>query len=136
MKEFTEKEKLSVLTLSYIAKQKLNDFASVDLLDLLKLLVLEDNNLHSLTWTQSKGVLGNCFTNIYDYSGKIFSIFAKDDNFYQCSTIILMVKKINARDYTMVEIYKVQLRSRETLINNVDFNNNTIGYDNCKFIMY
>ena len=32
--------------------------------------------------------------------------------------------------------YKVQLRSRETLINNVDFNNNTIGYDNCKFIMY
>lgn len=49
MKEFTEKEKLSVLTLSYIAKQKLNDFASVDLLDLLKLLVLEDNNLHSLT---------------------------------------------------------------------------------------
>ena len=40
-----------VLTLSYIAKQKLNDFASVDLLDLLKLLVLEDNNLHSLTWT-------------------------------------------------------------------------------------
>ena len=36
----------------------------------------------------------------------------------------------------MVEIYKVQLRSRETLINNVDFNNNTIGYDNCKFIMY
>lgn len=87
MKEFTEKEKLSVLTLSYIAKQKLNDFASVDLLDLLKLLVLEDNNLHSLTWTQSKGVLGNCLTNIYDYSGKIFSIFAKDDNFYQCSTI-------------------------------------------------
>ena len=48
----------------------------------------------------------------------------------------LMVKKNNARDYTMVEIYKVQLRSRETLINNVDFNNNTIGYDNCKFIMY
>ena len=87
MKEFTEKEKLSVLTLSYIAKQKLNDFTPVDLLDLLKLLVLEDNNLHSLTWTQSKGVLGNCFTNIYDYSGKIFSIFAKDDNFYQCSTI-------------------------------------------------
>ena len=48
----------------------------------------------------------------------------------------LMVKKNNARDYTMVEIYKVQLRSRETLINNVDFNNNTIGYDNCNFIMY
>ena len=48
----------------------------------------------------------------------------------------LMVKKNNARDYTMVEIYKVQLRSRETLINNVDFINNTIGYDNCKFIMY
>ena len=48
----------------------------------------------------------------------------------------LMVKKNNARDYTMVEIYKVQLRSRETIINNVDFNNNTIGYDNCKFIMY
>ena len=48
----------------------------------------------------------------------------------------LMVKKNNARDYTMVEIYKVQLRSRETFINNVDFNNNTIGYDNCKFIMY
>ena len=48
----------------------------------------------------------------------------------------LMVKKNNALDYTMVEIYKVQLRSRETLINNVDFNNNTIGYDNCKFIMY
>ena len=48
----------------------------------------------------------------------------------------LMVKKNNARDYTMVEIYKVQLRSRETLINNVDFNKNTIGYDNCKFIMY
>ena len=69
MKEFTEKEKLSVLTLSYIAKPKLNDFACVDLLDLLKLLVLEDNNLHSFTWTQSKGVLGNFFTNIYDYSG-------------------------------------------------------------------
>ena len=48
----------------------------------------------------------------------------------------LMVKKNNARDYTMVEIYKVQLRGRETIINNVDFNNNTIGYDNCKFIMY
>ena len=48
----------------------------------------------------------------------------------------LMVKKNNAWDYTMVEIYKVQLRSRETFINNVDFNNNTIGYDNCKFIMY
>ena len=48
----------------------------------------------------------------------------------------LMVKKNNALVYTMVEIYKVQLRSRETLINNVDFNNNTIGYDNCKFIMY
>ena len=48
----------------------------------------------------------------------------------------LMVKKNNARDYTMVEIYKVQLRSRETIINNVDFNKNTIGYDNCKFIMY
>ena len=48
----------------------------------------------------------------------------------------LMVKKNNARDYTMVEIYEVQLRSRETFINNVDFNNNTIGYDNCKFIMY
>ena len=48
----------------------------------------------------------------------------------------LMVKKNNALVNTMVEIYKVQLRSRETLINNVDFNNNTIGYDNCKFIMY
>ena len=52
VKEFTEKEKLSVLILSYIAKHKLNGSASVDLLDLLKLIVPEDNNLQSLTLTK------------------------------------------------------------------------------------
>lgn len=34
VKEFSEKEKLSVLILSYIAKHKLNGSASVDLLEL------------------------------------------------------------------------------------------------------
>lgn len=87
VKEFTEKEKLSVLIPSYIAKHKLNGSASVDLLDLLKLIVPEDNNLHSLTLTQINEALGNCVTNIYDYCGKCFSIFPKDDNSYQCSTI-------------------------------------------------
>lgn len=87
VKEFTEKEKLSVLILSYIAKHKLNGSASVHLLDLLKLIVPEDNNLHSLTLTQINEALGNCVTNIYDYCGKCFSIFPKDDNSYQCSTI-------------------------------------------------
>ena len=66
--------------------------------------------------------------------GRFFPSLQKMTTF--TNVVQLMVKKINARDYTMVEIYKVQLRSRETLINNVDFNNNTIGYDNCKFIMY
>lgn len=87
VKEFTEKEKLSVLILSYIAKHKLNGSASVDLLDLLKLIVPDDNNLHSLTLTQINEALGNCITNVYDYCGKCFSIFPKDDNSYQCSTI-------------------------------------------------
>ena len=87
VKEFTEKEKLSVLILSYIAKHKLNGSASVELLDLLKLIVPEDNKLHSLTLTQINEALGNCVTNIYDYCGKCFSIFPKDDNSYQCSTI-------------------------------------------------
>ena len=66
--------------------------------------------------------------------GRFFPSLQKMTTF--TNVVQLMVKKINARDYTMVEIYKVQLRSRETFINNVDFNNNTIGYDNCKFIMY
>ena len=87
VKEFTEKEKLSVLILSYIAKHKLNGSASVDLLDLLKLIVPEDNNLRSLTLTRLNEALGNCVTNIYDYCGKCFTIFPKDDNSYQCSTI-------------------------------------------------
>ena len=86
MKEFTEKEKLSVLILSYIAKHKLNGSASVDLLDLLKLIVPEDNNLHSLTLSEIKETLGNCVTNIYDYCGKCFSVFPTDENIYQCST--------------------------------------------------
>ena len=87
VKEFSEKEKLSVLILSYIAKHKLTGSASVDLLDLLKLIVPEDNNVHSLTLTQINETLGNCVTNIYDYCGKCFSIFPKDENSYQCSTI-------------------------------------------------
>ena len=66
--------------------------------------------------------------------GRFFPSLQKMTTFINVAQ--LMMKKNNARDYTMVEIYKVQLRSRETLINNVDFNNNTIGYDNCKFIMY
>ena len=86
VKEFNEKEKLSVLILSYIAKHKLNGSASVDLLDLLKLIVPENNNLQSLTLTQINEALGNCVTNIYDYCGKCFSIFPKDENTYQCST--------------------------------------------------
>ena len=87
VKEFTEKEKLSVLILSYIAKHKLNGSASVDLLDLLKVIVPEDNNLRSLTLTRLNEALGNCVTNIYDYYGKCFTNFPKDDNSYQCSTI-------------------------------------------------
>ena len=75
VKEFTEKEKLSVLILSYIAKHKLNGSASVDLLDLLKQIVPEDNSLHSLTMTQLNEALGNCVRNIYDYCGNCFIVF-------------------------------------------------------------
>ena len=73
--------------LSYIAKHKLNGSASVDLLDLLKVIVPDDYNLHSLTLTQINEAVGNCVTKVYDYCGKCFSIFPKDDNSYQCSTI-------------------------------------------------
>lgn len=86
VKEFSEKEKLSVLILSYIAKHKLNGSASVDLLELLKLIAPKDNNLHSLTLSEIKETLGDCLTNIYDYCSKCFSIFPKDENIYQCST--------------------------------------------------
>lgn len=86
MKEFTEKEKLSVIILSYIAKHKLNGSASADLLEVLKLIIPEDNNLHSLTLSEIKETLGNCVTNVYDYCGKCFSIFPADENTYQCSS--------------------------------------------------
>jgi len=50
----------------------LNGSASVDLLDLLKLIVPEDNNLHSLTLSEIKETLGNCVTNdIYTRLKKI-----------------------------------------------------------------
>ena len=86
VKEFTEKEKVSVLILSYIAKHKLNGSASMDLLDLLRLIVPEDSNLHSLTLSEIKETLGNCVTNVYDYCGLCFTIFPMDDKIYQCST--------------------------------------------------
>lgn len=86
VKEFTEKEKLSVLILSYIAKRKLNGTASADLLDLLKLITPEDNNLCSLNLSEIREMLGNCVANVYDYCGKCFSIFPKDEDIYQCRT--------------------------------------------------
>ena len=113
VKEFTEKEKVSVLILSYIPKHKLNGSASVDLLGLLKLIVPDDNNLHSLTLTQINEALGNCITNIYDYCGKCFSSFQKDDSSYQCSTIDV---HNNVQDYAFVGIYEVKLRSRKIYI--------------------
>ena len=72
--------------LSYIAKHTLNGSASTDLLDIFKLVVPEDKTLHSLTLTQLNEALGNCITNIYDYCGKCFTIFPKDDNSHQCRT--------------------------------------------------
>lgn len=86
VEEFTEKEKLSVLILSYIAKHKLNGSAFVDLLVLLKLIVPEHDNLISLSLSEIKETLGDCVTNVYDYCGKCFSIFPTDDSVYQCST--------------------------------------------------
>lgn len=85
----TEKERLSLIILSYIAKYKLNGSASVDLLDLIKLIAPEDtcNTLQSLTLSDIKETLGDCIVNLYDYCGKCFSIFPKDETIYQCSTI-------------------------------------------------
>ena len=114
VKEFTEKEKLSVLILSYIAKHKLNGSASVDLLDLLKLIIPDDNNLHSLTWTQFNEALGNCITNVYDYCGKCFSIFLKMITVTNAAQ--LMAKDNNVQHYAIVGIYEVKLRSRKIYI--------------------
>ena len=83
----TEKERLSLIILSYIAKYKLSGSASVDLLDLLKLIAPEDNILQSLTLSDIKETLGDCIVNLYDCCGKCFSIFPKDETIYQCSTI-------------------------------------------------
>lgn len=82
----SEKEKLSLLILSYIAKYKLSGSASVDLLDLLKLIAPEDNTLRSLSLSDIKETLGDCIVNVYDYCGKCFSIFPKDENICQCNT--------------------------------------------------
>ena len=82
----SKKEKLSLLILSYIAKYKLSGSASVDLLDLLKLIAPEDNTLRSLSLSDIKETLGDCIVNVYDYCGKCFSIFPKDENIYQCNT--------------------------------------------------
>ncbi len=82
----SEKEKLSLLILSYIAKHKLSGSASFDLLDLLKLITPEDNTLQSLTLNYIKETLGDCVINVYDYCGKCFSIFPKDEDVYQCNT--------------------------------------------------
>ena len=86
VKVLSDKEKLSLLILSYIAKFKLSGSASVDLLDLLKLIAPEDTTLQSLTLNEIKETLGNCVINVYDYCGKCFSIFPKDKNIYQCNT--------------------------------------------------
>lgn len=82
----TEKERLSLIILSYIAKYKLSGSASVDLLDLLKLITPEDKTLQSLTLSDIKETLGDCIVNLHDYCGKCFSIFPKDETIYQCST--------------------------------------------------
>ena len=81
-----EKEKLSLLILSYIARYKLSGSASADLLDLLKLIAPGDNTLQSLVLSEIKETLGDCILNVYDYCGKCFSIFPKDENIYQCNT--------------------------------------------------
>ena len=81
-----EKEKLSLLILSYIARYKLSGSASADLLDLLKLITPGDNTLQSLVLSEIKETLGDCILNVYDYCGKCFSIFPKDENIYQCNT--------------------------------------------------
>jgi len=85
-KDFSEEEKLSIVILSYIAKHKLNGSASVDLLDLLKLVAPENTNLQSLTLNQVKETLGDCIVNVYDYCGKCFSVFPRDESIYQCNT--------------------------------------------------
>ena len=64
----------------------MNGSASADLLELLKLIVPQDSNLHSLSLNDIKETLGDCVTNIYDYCGKCFSIFPKDESIYQCGT--------------------------------------------------
>ena len=79
-KVLSDKEKPSLLILSYIAKFKLSGSASVDLLDLLKLIALEDTTLQFLTLDEIKETLGNCVINVYDYCGKCFSVFPKDEN--------------------------------------------------------
>ena len=71
---------LSLVILSYIAKYKLSGSASVDLLDLLKLIAPKDNILQSLTLNGIKETLGDCIVNIHDYCGKCFSIFPKDES--------------------------------------------------------
>ena len=79
-------ESLSLVILSYIAKYKLSGSASVDLLDLLKLIAPKDNILQSLTLNGIKETLGDCIVNIHDYCGKCFSIFPKDESVSQCAT--------------------------------------------------
>ena len=69
----TEKERLSLIILSYIAKYRLSGSASVDLLDLLKLIAPEDNTLQSLTLSDIKETLGDCIVNLHDYCGKCFN---------------------------------------------------------------
>ena len=86
VKVLSDKERLSLLVLSYIAKFKLSGSASVDLLDLLKLIAPEDTTLQSLTLDEIKETLGNCVINVYNYCGKCFSVFPKDENIYQCNT--------------------------------------------------
>ena len=71
-KDFSEDEKLGIVILAYIAKHKLNGSASVDLMDLLKLVAPENTNLQSLTLNQVKETLGDCIVNVYDYCGKCF----------------------------------------------------------------
>lgn len=38
------------------------------------------------TLNEIKETLGNCVINVYDYCGKYFSIFPKDENIYECNT--------------------------------------------------
>ena len=82
----SEEERLSLIILFYIAKYKLSGSASVDLLDLLKLIAPEDNTLQSITLSDIKETQGDCIGNLHDYCGKCFSIFPKDATIYQCST--------------------------------------------------